>query len=485
MHIHSSGCAMGCKFCASTIEGKVRNLTTGEILSQIMVVQDYINERISNVVLMGSGEPLDNYNNVIKFLEIVSAEYALNIGQRHITLSTCGIVPKIYELADKELSITLALSLHAFSNDKRKEIMPIANRYSIEEILEACRYYINKTNRRITFEYALVKDVNDGREDAKALGKLLKGMLCHVNLIPVNEIKENTYKRSSKKAIEDFSEILKNHGIEVTTRREMGSDINAACGQLRRSYINTQEIEGSKMVGLVSDVGLRRTLNEDSASYLERDEFKIYVVADGMGGHNAGEVASQMAATNIVDYVKENFSSSRAENLLVEAIEKVNKDIFAFSNTSENLSGMGTTVTTCFMTKNFIQVANVGDSCCFAVKNNEIKKITKDHSLVQELVDIGSISEKEAENHPKKNIITRALGTSINVNVDIFQLENREYDLYILCSDGLTNELTKEEILQVVTEGESYVNIANKLVYLAKQNGGRDNITVLLFGGEM
>ncbi|NRY62147.1 23S rRNA (adenine(2503)-C(2))-methyltransferase RlmN [Clostridium beijerinckii] len=240
------GCAMGCKFCASTIEGKVRNLTTGEILSQIMVVQDYINERISNVVLMGSGEPFDNYDNVMKFLKIVSAEYALNIGQRHITLSTCGIVPKIYELADKELSITLAISLHAFSNDKRKEIMPIANRYSIEEILEACRYYISKTNRRITFEYALVKDVNDGREDAKALGKLLKGMLCHVNLIPVNEIKENTYKRSSKKAIEDFSEILKNHGIEVTTRREMGSDINAACGQLRRSYINTQEIEGEQ-----------------------------------------------------------------------------------------------------------------------------------------------------------------------------------------------------------------------------------------------
>jgi 23S rRNA (adenine2503-C2)-methyltransferase len=238
------GCAMGCKFCASTIEGKVRNLTTGEILSQVLVVQNYINERVSNIVLMGSGEPLDNYNNVIKFLEIVSAEYGLNIGQRHITLSTCGIVPKIYELADKDFSITLAISLHAFSNEKRKEIMPIANKYSIEEILEACRYYIDKTNRRITFEYALVKDVNDGKEDAKALGKLLRGMLCHVNLIPVNEIKENTYKRSSKKSIDDFSEILKNHGIEVTIRREMGSDINAACGQLRRSYIKAQDIEG-------------------------------------------------------------------------------------------------------------------------------------------------------------------------------------------------------------------------------------------------
>jgi len=238
------GCRMGCKFCASTLQGRVRNLSTGEILAQVLAVQNYIKERISNIVLMGSGEPLDNYDNVVKFLEIVSAEYGLNIGQRHITLSTCGIVPKIYELADKEFSITLAISLHAFSDEKRKEIMPIANKYSIYEILESCRYYINKTNRRITFEYALVKEINDGKEDAKALGKLLKGMLCHVNLIPINEIKENTYKRSSKKSIDDFSEILKTYGIEVTTRREMGSDINAACGQLRRSYMETQEIEG-------------------------------------------------------------------------------------------------------------------------------------------------------------------------------------------------------------------------------------------------
>jgi len=236
------GCRMGCKFCASTLEGRIRNLTTGEILSQVLVVQNHIGERISNIVLMGSGEPLDNYENVVKFLEVVSAEYGLNIGQRHITLSTCGIIPKIYELADKEYSITLAISLHAFSDEKRKDIMPIANKYSIDQILEACRYYINKTNRRITFEYALVKEVNDSREDAKALGKLLKGMLCHVNLIPVNEIKENSYKRSSKKSIDDFSEILKSYGIEVTTRREMGSDINAACGQLRRSYMETQEM---------------------------------------------------------------------------------------------------------------------------------------------------------------------------------------------------------------------------------------------------
>ena len=234
------GCRMGCKFCASTIDGRVRNLTSGEILSEIMIAQKTLGERISNIVLMGSGEPLDNYDNVVKFLKEVNAEYGLNIGQRHITISTCGLVPKIYELADEGLTITLAISLHAFSDEKRKEIMPIANKYSIKEILAACEYYIKKTNRRVTFEYALVKDVNDGNEDAKALGQLLKGMLCHVNLIPVNEIKENSFKRSSNKRIEEFAEILKSKGIEATVRREMGSDINAACGQLRRSYIKSQ-----------------------------------------------------------------------------------------------------------------------------------------------------------------------------------------------------------------------------------------------------
>lgn len=234
------GCRMGCKFCASTIDGRVRNLTSGEILSQIMIAQKVLGERISNIVLMGSGEPLDNYDNVSKFLKEVTSEYGFNIGQRHITLSTCGLVPKIYELADEGMTITLAISLHAFSDEKRRMIMPIANKYSIKEILDACHYYIDKTNRRVTFEYALVKDVNDSKEDAKSLGQLLKGMLCHVNLIPVNEVKENSFKRSSNKAVETFAEILKDRGIEATVRREMGGDINAACGQLRRSYIKSQ-----------------------------------------------------------------------------------------------------------------------------------------------------------------------------------------------------------------------------------------------------
>ncbi|MBL4930827.1 23S rRNA (adenine(2503)-C(2))-methyltransferase RlmN [Clostridium paridis] len=234
------GCRMGCKFCASTLGGVIRNITSGEMIGQILLAQNILGERISNVVLMGSGEPLDNFDNVMKFLELVNAEYGLNIGQRHITLSTCGIVPKIYELADKDLSITLAISLHAFSDEKRREIMPIANKYSIKEIMDACAYYIDKTNRRITFEYSLVKGVNDSKEDAKALASLLRGVLCHVNLIPVNEIKEKEYRKSSKEDIKAFEAILKSHGIEATVRREMGSDINAACGQLRRSYLETR-----------------------------------------------------------------------------------------------------------------------------------------------------------------------------------------------------------------------------------------------------
>jgi 23S rRNA (adenine2503-C2)-methyltransferase len=232
------GCRMGCRFCASTIGGMVRNLTSGEILAQILAAQYHIKERISNVVLMGSGEPLDNFNSVVKFINEVNASYGLNIGQRHITLSTCGIVPKMKELADKDYQITLAVSLHAASDDKRKKIMPIANKYSIVDILDACKYYINKTGRRITFEYALVESVNDNEEDAAELVKLLKGLLCHVNLIPVNEVKESVYKRSANNRVKRFNEMLINGGIEATIRREMGSDINAACGQLRQNHIN-------------------------------------------------------------------------------------------------------------------------------------------------------------------------------------------------------------------------------------------------------
>lgn len=234
------GCRMGCSFCASTKDGMVRNLTSGEMLAQVIKAQEEVGQRISNVVLMGSGEPLDNYENVMEFLDLLFSTDGLNIGQRHITLSTCGIVPQIRSLADKELQITLAVSLHAPSDELRRKMMPIANKYTIDEIIEACRYFIEKTNKRITFEYALVNGVNDNEICAHELSKRLEGLLCHVNLIPVNEIKENELKKSSILKIITFRNILKEYGIETTLRKEMGTDINAACGQLRRGYIQSK-----------------------------------------------------------------------------------------------------------------------------------------------------------------------------------------------------------------------------------------------------
>ncbi|MFA6940851.1 MAG: 23S rRNA (adenine(2503)-C(2))-methyltransferase RlmN [Clostridiaceae bacterium] len=235
------GCSMGCSFCASGLDGLVRNLTSGEIISQVIAGNKVLGERVSNIVLMGSGEPLDNYENVLKFIENVSKKETFNIGARHITLSTCGLVPNIIKLADKKLQLTLAISLHACSDDKRRELMPIANKYSVKEIIEACRYYIDKTNKRITFEYALVNNKNDSISDAEGLSNLLSGMLCHVNLIPVNYVLEKNLSKSNKDSIIKFCEVLKMNNINHTIRREMGEDINAACGQLRRGYLDDKE----------------------------------------------------------------------------------------------------------------------------------------------------------------------------------------------------------------------------------------------------
>ena len=232
------GCRMGCRFCASTLDGLERNLTTAEMLDQIYRIQTLTGERVSNIVIMGSGEPLDNYDNVIRFLRMISDENGLNISQRNITLSTCGIVPNILRLAEENIQITLALSLHAPNDEVRKTLMPIANRYSLKEILPACQTYFEKTGRRLTFEYSLVSGVNDNLDEAKALTSLLKNMHGHVNLIPVNPIKERDYVKSTKKVVENFKNKLEKYGINVTIRREMGADIDGACGQLRKSFID-------------------------------------------------------------------------------------------------------------------------------------------------------------------------------------------------------------------------------------------------------
>ena len=234
------GCKMGCKFCASTGINFVRDLTSGEIVEQILAVEQDTGVRISNIVFMGIGEPLNNYNNVINAIKIINNPKGLNIGARHISISTSGLVPRIYKLAEENIQCTLSISLHATNDEKRSSMMPINNAFNIAELMEACKYYIEKTHRRISFEYALAKDNNDNLEDAKELVKLLKGMLCHVNLIPINKIENGQYTKSSNENIMKFRDYLNDHGIVATIRRELGSDIDAACGQLRRKNLKEQ-----------------------------------------------------------------------------------------------------------------------------------------------------------------------------------------------------------------------------------------------------
>ncbi len=233
------GCRMGCKFCASTGIKFERGLFPGEIVEQILAIEEDAKIKISNIVFMGIGEPLDNYDNVMKAIEIINNPKALNIGARHISLSTSGIVPRIYDLADKNMQCTLSISLHSTNNEKRSEMMPINKVYPIEELMKACKYYIEKTNKRISFEYALAKSENDNLKDADELVKLLKGMLAHVNLIPINEIKDGKYTKSTNENIIRFRDYLNEKGIVATIRRELGSDIEAACGQLRKQNLES------------------------------------------------------------------------------------------------------------------------------------------------------------------------------------------------------------------------------------------------------
>lgn len=235
-----AGCRMGCAFCASALDGLARNLTPSEMLDQIYSITLLTGERVSNVVVMGTGEPLDNYDNLLRFIRLLTEENGLHISQRSVTVSTCGLVPEMKRLAGEKLQITLALSLHAATDAKRRKLMPIANKYSVRELMEACRYYFETTGRRVTFEYSLVGGVNDTMEDAGELIRLLKPMNGHVNLIPVNPIKERSFVRSEREVIIKYKNKLEKNGINVTIRREMGRDIDGACGQLRKRYLDRE-----------------------------------------------------------------------------------------------------------------------------------------------------------------------------------------------------------------------------------------------------
>ncbi len=435
------GCKMGCRFCASTIGGWTRNLLPSEMLDQIYRIQSITGERVSNVVVMGTGEPMDNYDHIVRFVHLLSDENGLNISQRNITVSTCGIVPKIYELAKEKLQITLALSLHAPNDEKRQELMPIAQRYSMDEVLDACRNYFQETGRRITFEYSLVAGVNDSDEDARELSSRIHDINCHVNLIPVNPIKERSYRRSTHQAVENFKIKLEKCGINVTIRREMGSDIDGAC-----------------TVGNLPN---------------------LFAVADGMGGHNAGDYASSHAVRILVDEIREDTDYNPVK-VIRHAIETANTEIIEQAQKDEKLRGMGTTMVVATIVGQYAYVANVGDSRLYVV-DKQLRQITRDHSLVQEMVRMGEITAEEARNHPDKNIITRALGAEKTVDVDFFDMRLEPGSTILMCSDGLSNMVEDKKMEEIILNSDEDITWkGNTLIQEANNNGGKDNIAIIL-----
>ena len=397
------GCRMGCRFCASTLDGLVRGLTPAEMIDQIYQIGKDIGERVSNVVVMGTGEPLDNFENLLRFIELLTDENGLHISQRNLTVSTCGIVPRIRELADKKLQITLALSLHASNQTKRMELMPVANKYDLHEVIDACGYYFEQTGRRVTFEYSLVAGVNDTNEDAAELAGLVGGMNCHINLIPVNPIKERTFRQPEHTAILAFKNKLEKNGINVTIRREMGRDIDGACASfasVMQKRRQTRDRWRNQMKTFsMTHIGRRRETNQD---YMFTSETEVgnlpnlFLVADGMGGHAAGDYASRFTVERIVEYIGQ-AQQSEPVTLLSEAIAYANRLLLSEAEADEKKAGMGTTIVAATLCGEKLYTANVGDSRLYVVNQSKIVQITRDHSLVEEMVRLGEMDKRRCK----------------------------------------------------------------------------------------
>ena len=472
------GCRMGCDFCASTKSGLVRNLSAGEMLGQVYEIENKYNIKISNFILMGSGEPLDNFDEVIRFIKLLHDEKGHNTSYRNITISTCGVADKIYDLADLNLPINLAVSLHQTNDKDRSALMPINRRFNLAELKKSLEYYVKKTNNRITFEYTMIKNQNDGIENIDELYSFAKNLKCHINLIPLNPIEEFDEKRPSKAEINDFKNKLEKKGFNVTIRRELGSDISASCGQLRRKI----EVKWMKVVS-ATNVGNYRKNNEDS--YYVNESKNLYVLADGMGGHLAGERASKMAT----EIIGEDFAGERevisiddAIEILSSSIRDANKKIYDSSQENEDYRGMGTTLSSGLILDDVLIYSNIGDSRIYRI-NEEMEQITQDDSFVNYLIEIGEITEEEAKNHPKKNVLTKAMGTTSDIEVIVNTLNIKDKDVLLFCSDGLTNMVPDEEIFKIVKEN-SPEEARDMLLDLALKNGGMDNITFILVFNE-
>ena len=452
------GCRMGCAFCASTIAGKVRNLTPAEMLDQVLFTQQDSGAEVSNIVLMGIGEPMDNLDNVLRFLELVNHPDGINIGMRHISLSTCGVIPGIARLAELGLQLTLSISLHAPDSETRSKIMPVNRAYDVEALFAACHEYFRKTGRRISFEYAMIDGVNDHDWQADLIAKRLRGMPGHVNLIPLNEVTESPFRPSRRMAA--FQKQLEAQGITATVRRSLGGDIDASCGQLRR-----------------------RAMEEEKKGE-QGCKFGVCVVCDGMGGAAGGRLASQIATETFVDELERLLAPGmEPEQLLsvsARAVFAANQAVREAAAESEAYQNMGTTLVAAVSYAGGTVVTNVGDSRAYHVTREGITRVTKDHSLVERMVDRGDITAEEARRHPSRNLITRALGPDADAQCDgyICPMESGEY--LLLCTDGLVNTVTDQEMLFEVIHGAEPDTSLDRMLEIAKKQGAPDNVTAVL-----
>ena len=492
------GCRMGCKFCASTLGGLVRNLTPAEMLGEVYEAERQAGEPIASLVLMGIGEPLDNYRNVLDFLTILSSPEGRGLSLRHVSLSTCGLCDRIDELAELGLGLTLSISLHAADDETRSGIMPVNRKYNIARLMKSCKNYFAKTGRRISYEYALIAGVNDTPAHAEALASLLAGQNCHINLIPVNPVAERGTRRPDRSAVRRFADRLNALGQNATVRRELGSDIAAACGQLRRAEAesgcpapncqNKCAKEGSYpmlQINGATDRGMVREANEDRFAGEVFDRSSGYaVVCDGMGGAAGGGIAAGIAAEEVRRMVESSLRphmEERSVHLLLEsAVANANRAVYTRSEQAGGaLCGMGTTLCAAVICDGTALVANIGDSRCYLLREDRLTQVTEDHTAVSAMIRLGLLTPEEAATHPDRHAITRAVGVEPTVNADYYTVDLASGDALLLCSDGLYNALPGEELtaaLRQVLAGEDIHSLVTK----ANAAGGPDNITAVL-----
>ena len=459
------GCAMGCRFCASTQAGRVRDLTAGEIAAEIYTAQKDTGERVSHIVLMGIGEPLHNFNNVMDFLEIISCPEGVNIGMRSISLSTCGLVPKIDELAKRHLQLTLSVSLHAPDNKIRSGMMPVNDAFPLEQLIPACRRYQKETGRRISFEYSMVRGVNDSSEMAQKLANLIKGMGAHVNLISINPV--------------DGSPILpptmqcaplpegaggtgrQRHGAPPSgyrhQRRLWPAAPRGRAGKISFAPQRSSGKEPTRMkIAAITDIGSCRQENQDNYCAQQLAGGTAWgIVCDGMGGVNGGRIAARIATDTMQQYFARHMKALQPgmeKTFIMRGFDITNRAVYEKSTSDPEMQGMGTTGVCAYASRGMAHVVHAGDSRAYLFHAGGLRQITRDHSMVQQLVDSGQITREQAAVHPQKNLITRALGVSANIVPEYNRCEIEEGDILLLCTDGLTNMVADDDIAQVLRE---------------------------------